>query len=422
MLDQDRLAAKTIVNIYMDLGYSAIAVGPHDLADGFEQLAAAAVSGFPWISANLTDDHGKLLFPPWVLAEANGQTIGILGLTGTASGPGYRTRSWQEAVPQYLDQLFPACDFLMVLSNLTMEENIALAEMFPQIHLLVSAEKNGGNIPPTRHTNTMFVQSHSKGKYLGIVEIEWRDGVLWQETIDSALAIAPILRQQLQGLGQKKLLRHPGLDRLERFAKLSESDLSAAGGWLGGRYGFRFRSLPPHIQPSPAVEKILAKMKEDIAAVNQQSRQQQADAAARPDMAISAKFVGSAACQPCHSYQYDQWQKSSHARAYETLRNSSQQYNLRCLPCHTTWQIPPGATAEKGFGIATLDLLEIPPQRQNVGCESCHGPGQDHIKDGKAGTFVEIKEKICVFCHSQQMDPDFRFQEKVRKIRCSPSG
>jgi len=55
-----------------------------------------------------------------------------------------------------------------------------------------------------------------------------------------------------------------------------------------------------------------------------------------------------------------------------------------------------------------------------VGCESCHGPGGEHVKhDGKSpGGVVKLADKcdscvilqICGSCHDDVNDADFRFR------------
>lgn len=90
-----------------------------------------------------------------------------------------------------------------------------------------------------------------------------------------------------------------------------------------------------------------------------------------------ATFVGSNACMICHNDHGDSWQVyagSKHAQAYAALdkiakRPSLRNFDPECIRCHTV-----GYDHNSGF-ISTQKT----PQLMNVGCESCHGPGSEHV-------------------------------------------
>jgi hypothetical protein len=135
------------------------------------------------------------------------------------------------------------------------------------------------------------------------------------------------------------------------------------------------------------------------------------------------KYVSPSQCKPCHADekkgdQYGHWAKSKHAKAFDSLASDQAkevgkkqtppiddpQKSEKCLKCHLTESgLTPAALAdgyEKGKG---------------VGCESCHGPGDDYMdisamKDKKkaieAGLVVP-DEKVCVKCHNKE-SPTFK--------------
>lgn len=131
------------------------------------------------------------------------------------------------------------------------------------------------------------------------------------------------------------------------------------------------------------------------------------------------RFVGSERCQSCHVPQYEKWQKSAHSHAFETLAKSGDRANDRCLACHTTGFQKTGGFPEGG------------PALRQVGCESCHGPGGDHVAEGsrKKGTMLYLSDKcdtcvilqICGSCHDDQNDPRFEF-ELDEKLRATAHG
>jgi peroxiredoxin len=138
----------------------------------------------------------------------------------------------------------------------------------------------------------------------------------------------------------------------------------------------------------------------------------------------TSAFAGSAACRSCHEKEYDVWSRSAHARSVESLRKEGKDDEAKCLSCHVTGYARPGGFPDKGKARSHEDLAR-------VGCESCHGPGAEHVKaEGKqpAGV-VKLGDKcdscvilqICGSCHDDANDPGFRFQVK-QKIEAQRHG
>jgi peroxiredoxin len=135
-----------------------------------------------------------------------------------------------------------------------------------------------------------------------------------------------------------------------------------------------------------------------------------------------AAHVGSEACQSCHQAEYDTWAAGPHASAVTTLAGKGKQADADCLRCHTT-----GFGKDGGFP-AGADVASH-EDLARVGCESCHGPGGEHVAEGatRLGTIVSLGDKcdscvilqICGGCHDDANDPGFEFEvlEKIEKIR-----
>ncbi len=136
----------------------------------------------------------------------------------------------------------------------------------------------------------------------------------------------------------------------------------------------------------------------------------------------TADYVGSAACQSCHAQEHATWSQHPHANAHATLAAKGEAGNADCLVCHTTALGRPG-------GFAADAKAEDHPQLAAVGCESCHGPGGEHVKpeSTKRGSIVSLGDKcdscvilqICGSCHDDANDPGFEFEvlDKIEKQR-----
>jgi len=99
-------------------------------------------------------------------------------------------------------------------------------------------------------------------------------------------------------------------------------------------------------------------------------------------------YVGSGACQNCHSDEFDAWKSSKHASIFEPVQESYQ----ACNGCHTT-----GMNDDRKS-----------PIEYNIGCEACHGPGGDHINNwGDVDKIVSSNSAdICGRCHNGNQSDD----------------
>lgn len=145
------------------------------------------------------------------------------------------------------------------------------------------------------------------------------------------------------------------------------------------------------------------------------------DDAAKPRDVLpkNADYVGSNACRSCHPSEYKTWASSPHRHAVDTLDIKGKADDATCLKCHTTGMGRAGGFPKDGKGSDRShgDLAA-------VGCESCHGPGGNHIAPAakKFGSIVSLADKcdscailqICGSCHDQANDPGFEFEVEAK--------
>jgi peroxiredoxin/nitrate/TMAO reductase-like tetraheme cytochrome c subunit len=146
--------------------------------------------------------------------------------------------------------------------------------------------------------------------------------------------------------------------------------------------------------------------------------------APRDVLPTNAQHVGSDTCRDCHESEYETWAAGPHAAAVATLSKAGKSANADCLACHTTGFGRPGGFPRDGVVKSHTDLAR-------VGCESCHGPGGEHAKQGaaKIGSIVSLGDKcdscvilqICGTCHDEVNDPGFEF-EVIEKIEAQRHG
>ena len=143
------------------------------------------------------------------------------------------------------------------------------------------------------------------------------------------------------------------------------------------------------------------------------------------------KYVGSQVCGECHSvtsknHEYGEWRYSKHAQAYAILSTdeakrlaaeqgiTEPQKSETCLNCHTT-----------GAGASPDGFSETFDPAQGVQCESCHGPGSDHVSemlqhDSLAAVKTQLPpgdKTICQGCHTENIHGNrFEFAKYLAEI------
>lgn len=156
-------------------------------------------------------------------------------------------------------------------------------------------------------------------------------------------------------------------------------------------------------------------------------------------------YVGSEKCGSCHEKEYASWRATRMAKAFELLKpgvaaDRKRRHRLdptkdytrdpECLSCHTTGYRKPGGFVDEAST----------PGLAGVGCEVCHGPGEEYTRrmaseGGRelspaekvaAGLVVEVSRERCLGCHNpksptvsrvgaRQFMKDFQFEEQVAK-------
>ena len=170
------------------MGYDAVAVSKDDLTAGELFFKNGEKINFPWISANIFDSAGQLLFKPFFIRKIGSINIGIIGLTGPGGHKNNKIiiSGWEKPLQQHLPELAARTDMVILLSNFPGAENEKIAQKFPELNLIFTADKNKGNIRPYLAGNALISQSQGRGKYLGKLTLQYYPGEKWTENIEAA--------------------------------------------------------------------------------------------------------------------------------------------------------------------------------------------------------------------------------------------
>ncbi|HEX8700293.1 MAG TPA: multiheme c-type cytochrome, partial [Myxococcaceae bacterium] len=209
----------------------------------------------------------------------------------------------------------------------------------------------------------------------------------------------PGIDPQLQKLKQAKLE-----ELVARKQKLLTEPPPATTGT--NSFTLRFLPLESSLAGHPEVASVVTTYDKEVGQLNLAWAKEHGQDCPAPTKG-NAAFVGNGACQECHKEAFPVWEKSKHSHAWETLEDAGKQFHLNCVGCHVTGYEQPG-------GVCRLDKVA---GREDVGCESCHGPGSLHAEEPSAENITgKPGQALCVTCHNPENSPHFDFATYLPKV------
>lgn len=374
---ESRLVADLIISSYNIMGCDALNIGAYDLSLGIDYLLKQrSKAKYPFISANLCDKHGRLLFKPWIMKSRQGIKIAVFGLIDKklkldkiSGGHKIMVKDPLEAATVLVPQLKKAgADFVILLTNMAKLQCRRLAQHGLPIDLIIGSSRKNQISLPIKIKNTYISHLDRGGKNIGQLAITFLDAA--------------------------------GVESLPASERMKGKEIN------GKFYLNKFVQLRLDIQDQPEigskVKAVLGKLK----------RLQKVKATAALSIPVRKKvasvsegnrYVGVEVCRRCHQERYDRWKASGHARAYQGLAVKKQQFDVDCIGCHSL-----AYGRDGGF----TDLKNI-SFFANVQCESCHGPGGMHVQaKGDPEKIVKKRDpEICLQCHIPEKSPEFVFMD-----------
>lgn len=384
---ESQLTADLIVNAYNIIGCDGFNIGAYDLALGIDFLMKLRRRArFPFLSANLTDAHGKLLFEPWITMSAGGLKVAVFGLIDPGIKVDRVPGGHKLAVHDPYDtarelvtwlRQEEKADLVILLTDMVEVQCRRLAQLDLPIDMVIGSSKRNRISLPMVANDLYITHLDRGGKSVGMLTV-----------------------RTLGGRGAEVI------SEAERFKGSVVGDVFYLNQFVQLRI-----EMEDHPKIGPMVDAHVEKIK--------RLQQVKATTALSVPLAVGKTtrstgenpFVGASTCSGCHKGQYERWQRTAHARAYISLVERKQQYDVECIGCHTL-----GYGQEGGFS----DLNSV-GFHAGVQCESCHGPGQQHVA-GKGDPEKIVRrrdEQICLQCHIPEKSPEFDFMAYFDRV-CGP--
>lgn len=419
--NQDRWKAETFVDVLNALDLAAVTPGKRDLAQGVPfLLSLRSRSRFPWLLAGVEAESGaaETPFEGGRLVEAGGAKVGIVGISDLAIGP-----ESDPAVRSAVDPLEAARRDVDALRARGADVVVALVRGDRRlanrvaglggIEFVVSAGLDQEEPPPPTENEGAFVlHGGRQGQRLLVVDVYLRgegafhDASPWtrQGSRNERLREIEDLRQRIAEWERSREVSASDLAaQRRRLAELERESADRDGRpelGEGNAFVAQVIELSPEAPRDSRITAILGRYDERV---NEHNRTALAHLAPPPVGPGQTGYVGSAACASCHSTQTAWWRSHPHGHAYATLERRHKEYNLDCVSCHVTgYNQPGGSTVTQNRQGALV----------NVGCESCHGPGEAHVADpaGANPNVVRVvPETTCTGCHNEEHSDAFDY-------------
>jgi hypothetical protein len=354
-IESERDKSGFLMNWYAQSPYGVVQVGEKELFFEHQKFIEKAKGAKPdFISANLLDrETEKLVFEPYSIKEFDGFKIGVVGLMGR----GLRLRPDDVAMKYVIRDHIEAAKEYVPEVRKKADAVILLSHMgYAATRDIVDAVP-GIDVAIVGHGPGFSIKPYERGDTWIV-----RSGQRGQNVAEIRFSFGPdgavgreLNMVKLDGRFEKheateELIREFNREQREKAARLAEERAAKK-------------------RPSPSM----------------------------------VQYLGSETCKKCHRDQFEQWSKTRHATAYGSLVANNKNYDQECLACHTT-----GFGKAGGF-ISPYDGLQM----KGVQCESCHGVGADHARDGSFGGIVEA---TCVTCHDADNSPHFVYPEYVSEV------
>jgi 2',3'-cyclic-nucleotide 2'-phosphodiesterase (5'-nucleotidase family) len=182
-----KIAADGVLQANQKMGVTFAGIGAQDLAAGLAFLRQSQKPpAFTWLSLNLVDPASRQpLFTPMLHRQVGNVKIAILAITDHTAFPNepgdFQVADWRSALPEALAKMDKDVACILLLSNYSLSENMEIARKHSSIDLIFQAGHVIGNMTPTVVNKTLIAQTEIRGKYLGVMDIDWNGQGKWSE-------------------------------------------------------------------------------------------------------------------------------------------------------------------------------------------------------------------------------------------------
>lgn len=433
-----------LLGTYARKGLVATVLGPLDDARGAawrdERMKAHGITtvGVPDAGRKLT---AKAAYKPGLVIDAGGVKVGV---TGFRVDDEKRAKAAHDALVQEVARLYAeGASVVVALAQAPRALVPKIAAGIEGLDVVIQGQDPGElpREPEQLSEGTTWVAAAAQAQHLGVVEL----------VLDGRKGKSPLVLDDREGKAQRRVRLVE--ERIEQYQKqVAEMEPGARRDFIAERLlrakaeraslvagqGLGPAPTGAHLKPSalplvrgypeePAAKAALDAYEKDIPTLVAKCEE---NLQCPPAPEGAATYVGVETCFQCHREAVQFWQsqsvtapgkdeqgnaitrKLSHATAWDTLTDHGKDKDRSCVGCHSVGFGEPGGYCKT----SDVDF------RQNVQCESCHGPASKHVAlagDPTQLTRQGVDEAVCRRCHQVPHIPtteSFVYEDKLQHI------
>ncbi|RDV40087.1 hypothetical protein DV096_05885 [Bradymonadaceae bacterium TMQ3] len=434
MEPQERAKADVLAAAHKSMGTLFSVPGSRDLALGVDfYLEKMNQAGMMPLSANLQlhETTPKATH----IAELGAWKVGFIGLTQPAlveTIEQVEARDEEVALREALGQL-PDVDATVLVYQGSPDRAEELAALAGIDFVIQGHDPEKRVDAVALDGDTFLLEAYDQGRYVGRLKLY---GLEAEGAFEDARSVSAeereALRTQIEHVegnislldvrtgGEETPLRKRLQERVdglkEELARLERQGFEIPE--QGRAFLFELVDMEPGYRLDDAIEKAREDYNADLARLNADVEREVV-----PVEEGQPFYIGTAQCATCHVQAHEFWKGTDHAAAVATLEERNKAFDQSCIGCHVVgWEEPGGSVLGKITYEAELGGTTFTKDLNNVGCESCHGPGSQHRLQplDASGTPQHIlrkpTEEACASCHVEEHSPGFDFGVYVRQI------
>ncbi|WP_245628038.1 5'-nucleotidase C-terminal domain-containing protein [Shouchella shacheensis] len=176
---------KPMIDVFNLAGIDAFTIGNHEFDYGQDYLQENMESSeFPWLGANMSTGSSEVTEPdPYVILDANGLSVGVLGITQAppATAPGNTVgmefdADYVSTALEYQDELEEQADVIVALTHIGHGPDQRLAEEVEYFDVIIGGHSHTTLSEPAVVNGTPIVQAGSSLDNVGELELTYNAG------------------------------------------------------------------------------------------------------------------------------------------------------------------------------------------------------------------------------------------------------